>query len=132
MAEKNLTVTDIANRLEEAARTIKRLPPVIRKSHSSRWPKIIRDVYEKLNEEKLPPRLGPPTAAAISRLDEVLGWMFLLDDEDERRILWLRAERVYWKQICWRLGVGKTKAREMWRIALLKIYFQLNQDVKNS
>jgi len=71
-------------------------------------------------------RMGPLPADAISRMEETIEWIFYLDDEDERRLIWLRAERVYWKQICWRIGCGRTKAWQMWTYALLKIVTRLN------
>ena len=126
MKNNQYTLTDIADRFEEAAATLKRLPPAFRKQRSCFWPEIIRDLYEKMNEEKLPLRLGPPSSAAISRMEEVMGWIFLLDDEKERKIIWLRAEKIRWKQICWRMGYGKTKTRDIWTSGLMKIYYQLN------
>jgi hypothetical protein len=42
-------------------------------------------------------------------------------EPEERRLVWLRAERVRWKLICARMGVGRTKAWEMYRRALARI-----------
>lgn len=84
---------------------------------------------EQLQADRLPMRLGPPTPDAISRMEETIQWIFWLDDEEERRLIWLRAERVYWKQICWRLGCGRTKAWQMWTYALLKIVTRLNSNL---
>ena len=123
---KKYTVTDIADRFEEAAQTLHRLPRVRVQGYFNAMPPVIRSAAEILQEEKLPMRLGPPSAKAISRMEEVLDWIWLLDDEDERRLIWLRAERVIWKRICWRLGCGRTKAWQMWTYALLKIVTRLN------
>lgn len=120
------TVTDIAERFEEAASTLKRLPPHRVQGYFNTWPEIIRSAAELIQSERLPSRLGPPTPEAISRMEETLNWIFWLDDEDERRLVWLRAERVRWKQIQWRFGCGRTKAWQMWTIALLKIATHLN------
>lgn len=123
---KKYTVTDVADRFEEAAYTLRRLPRVGVQGYFNAMPPVIRTAAEILQEEKLPMRLGPPSAEAISRMEEVLDWIWLLDDEDERRLIWLRAERVIWKRICWRLGCGRTKAWQMWTYALLKIVTRLN------
>lgn len=133
---KNLekyTVTDVAGRFEEAAYTIKRLPPVKIKAYGNTWPDVVRTTYEKMQEEKLPTRLGPPAADAISRLEEAMDWICWLDSEDERRLVWMRTERIAWKRICWRIGYGRTKAWQMWVIcveigALLKIVTRLNAE----
>lgn len=122
---QNWTVTDIADRFEEAAQTLKRMPPVKVQGYSNAWPEIVRTVMEQLQADQLPMRLGPPLPDAISRMEETIQWVFWLE-EDERRLVWLRAERVYWKQICWRLGCGRTKAWQMWTVALLKIATRLN------
>lgn len=120
------TVTDIADRFEEAAKTLRRLPPVKVKGYFNTWPQIKRSAEEMVMAEKDLVRRGPPSAEAVSRMEETLNWIFLLDDEDERRLILLRAERVQWKQICWRIGCGRTKAWQMWVMALLKIATRLN------
>jgi hypothetical protein len=123
---KKWTVTDVADRFEEAAYTLKRLPPVKVQGYFNVYPEVIRTSIEIMQGEKLPMRLGPPSAAAISRMEETLEWIFWLDDEDERRLVWLRAARVPWRPICYRIGCGRTKAWQMWTYALLKVVVRLN------
>ena len=123
---KKYTVTDVADRFEEAAQTLHRLPRVGVQGYFNAMPPVIRTAAEVLQEEKLPMRMRPPSADAISRMEEVLDRIWWLDDEDERRLIWLRAERAIWKRICWRLGCGRTKAWQMWTYALLKIVTRLN------
>ena len=120
------TVTDVADRFEEAAYTLKRLPPVRVQGYVNAWPEVVRTVMEQLQADRLPVRPGPPQPDAISRMEETLHWIFWLDNEDERRLIWLRAERVKWKRICWQFGCGRTKAWQMWTYALLKIVTRLN------
>ncbi len=119
------TVTDIADRFEEAAYTLRRLPPVKVQGYQNTWPEIIRDVFEKMQEEKLSGRLGPPAPDAISRMEETIGWVFWLD-EDDRRLVWLRAERVKWKLICQRIGCCRAAAHYKYRVAIMKIVTRLN------
>jgi hypothetical protein len=66
------TVTDVADRFEEAAYTLKRLPPVKVQGFFSTWPPIVRTVAEQLAEERLPMRLGPPSAEAVARMEETI------------------------------------------------------------
>jgi hypothetical protein len=124
--KKRYTVTDVADRFEEAASTLRRLPAVHVQGYFNLMPDVVRTSVEIMQMEPEERRAGPPTAEAISRMEEVLDWIFLLENEEERRLVWLRAERVYWKQICWRLGCGRTKAWQMWTYALLKITTRLN------
>ena len=71
-------------------------------------------------------RLGPPLPEQINEMEEVLfTWLKWLEP-DERRLVWLRAERVRWKVICHRFRVGRTKAWEMYGAALGKILAKLN------
>ena len=98
---KNWTVTDVAERFEEAVYTLKRLPPVRVQGFKSAWPPVILSTMELLQADKLPMRLGPPSAGAISRMEETIQWITFLDDATDRRIVWLRAARVPWKPICW-------------------------------
>lgn len=123
----NWTVTDVADRFEEASQTLKRMPPVQVQGYSNAWPEIVRTVMEQLQADQLPMRLGPPLPDAISRMEETIQWVFWLE-EDERRLVWLRAARVPWRPICYRIGCGRTKAWQMWTIALLKVATRLNSN----
>lgn len=120
------TVTDVAERFEEAVFTLRRLPPIKARGYFNTYPDVIRTALELLQAEKLPLRLGPPSAGAISRMEETLGWIFWLESEDERRLVWLRAARVPWKPICRRLGCSRTTAHYRYRLALFKIVTRLN------
>ena len=123
---KQWTAIDVVKRFESAVYTLKRLPPVRVMGYKTQWPAVMLTEAEKLQADKLPLRLGPPSAQAIAEMEETIQWIFFLDDEAERRLIWLRAARVPWKPICYRIGCGRTKAWQMWTIALLKIAMRLN------
>jgi hypothetical protein len=123
---KEWTMPEVADRFQEAVRTLRRLPPVRKNGYFNTWPAIVYTTAEVLQMETQPLRLGPPSAEAISRMEATIEWIFLLDTEEERRIIWLRAARVPWRPICWQLGCGRTTAYHLWRVALLKIVAQLN------
>lgn len=124
------TESAVADRFEDAVYTMKRLPPVRVQGYFSAWPAIVRTVAEQLAEDRLPMRLGPPSAEAIARMEETIHWIFFLDDEDERRLVWLRAARVPWRLICPRVGYKRTTAWQKWVIALMKITVRLNAKPK--
>ena len=124
--QKQLTPgeSEVEERLRSAARTLRRLPNVKVQGYFSTWPTIIRGPLEILQMEPEPMRLQPSTAD-ITEMEEVLFvWLKWLEPE-ERRLVWLRAERVRWKLICGRFGVGRTKAWEMYRRALACIAAKL-------
>lgn len=116
-----LTERHVEERIREAVRTLRRLPEQKARGYVSLWPAIKHDPVEILNMEKTPFRLGPPMPDEIDRMEEVLFvWLKWLEP-DERRLVWLRAERVRWKVICGRLGVSRTKAWETYQKALIRI-----------
>ena len=124
--QKQLTPgeSEVEERLRSAARTLRRLPNVKVQGYFSTWPTIIREPLEILQMEPEPMRLTP-SMADITEMEEVLFvWLKWLEPE-ERRLVWLRAERVRWKLICGRFGVGRTKAWEMYRRALGSIAAKL-------
>ncbi len=124
--QKQLTPgeSEVEERLRSAARTLRRLPNVKVQGYFSTWPTIIREPLEILQMEPEPMRLQPSTAD-ITEMEEVLFvWLKWLEPE-ERRLVWLRAERVRWKLICGRFGIGRTKAWEMYRRALVSIAAKL-------
>ena len=124
--QKQLTPgeSEVEERLRSAARTLRRLPNVKVQGYFSTWPTIIREPLEILQMEAEPLRITP-SMADITEMEEVLFvWLKWLEPE-ERRLVWLRAERVRWKLICGRFGVGRTKAWEMYRRALACIAAKL-------
>ena len=124
--QKQLTPgeSEVEERLRSAARTLRRLPNVKVQGYFSTWPTIIREPLEILQMEPEPMRITP-SMADITEMEEVLFvWLKWLEPED-RRLVWLRAERVRWKLICGRFGVGRTKAWEMYRRALASIAAKL-------
>jgi hypothetical protein len=71
-----------------------------------------------------------PSAAAITRMEECFDWLLILEPEDAR-IVWLRAEGVRWRQVCYRAGVVRTTAWRRWAASLLTIAKHLNAKEKS-
>lgn len=126
MAETIWTPKLVEARIEEAADTLRRLPEQRLQTCRSTWPPIIRDFWEVYGAEPARLRLGPPPAAAIDRMDAALEWLRWLE-QDDARIVWLRACGVRWKVIAWRMGVCRNKAWRTWVAALMAIATVLNQ-----
>ncbi len=47
-------------------------------------------------------------------------------DQDDARIVWLRANRTPWKPICWQFGLSRTAATKRWQYGLAVITWRLN------
>lgn len=118
------TPTLVADRMEEAVATLRKLPPVKVRGYFSVWPTIKFAELEVLQQEKLPIRLRAQPDA-IDRLEETLSWMAWLEIE-ERKLLWKRGAKMRWKTICWEFGCDRSTAWRRWVIALTKISSQLN------
>lgn len=125
MRNTDWTPKDVAEQLEEAARTLRRLPSVTVRGFLSSWPPVIRDFWEAFGWNAVEVRAGPPSAGAIDRMDAALRWLLCLE-ADEVRLVWLRAEGVRWKSIAHRFGMDRSTCWRHWTCALVKIAAHLN------
>ncbi len=128
---KKWTPDMVTERLEEAAETMKRLPPVMSKKIACSWPPIIQEFWEAYGWNDMKVRLGPPTPDAIGRMDEVMEWLRWLELDDVR-LVWLRAERVPWKLIMQRFGLARSTVSARWKAAISQIVAILNLPGKMS
>ena len=69
----------------------------------SSWPPIVQEAKHAYGYTPEAPMRVIPSAAAITRMEECLDWLLLIDPEDAR-IVWLRAEGARWRQVCIRAG----------------------------
>ena len=115
----------LEERLAEAAFVLKRLPAERRQGYFSTWPKMRVEFADLVGQTPEPMRLPPPSAAAISRMEETLSWTVGLDPIDGK-IIWLRAGGERWKTICWKVGLARATANERWLYALCVIAWRLN------
>jgi hypothetical protein len=121
-----LSPTDVEERFEDAARTLRRLPDKRVPGYKSGWPEVVRSAADAYGwEPATTPRLSP-SPQAISQMEEVFGWLAWIEGEDTKRIVWLRAEGVRWKPICWRIGISRTTAWQRWAAAMITIANQHN------
>lgn len=111
-------------RLEEAAWVLKRMPEPRVRGYFSTWPEILRSFGDMVGQEPRPMKLVP-SPQAITRMEETLTWTAGLDPVDGK-IVWLRAHRTRWKQICWEVGLQRSAAHQHWLYALCVISHRLN------
>ncbi|MDD3028823.1 MAG: DUF6362 family protein [Alphaproteobacteria bacterium] len=121
---KRWTQSMVADQLEDAVRTLEKLPPVVVQGYFNLWPKIKYTELEILQQERLPLKLRARTEE-ITRLEETFSWMGCLEVE-ERKLIWKRAAKVRWKSICRELGCDRSTAWRQWVLALTKIATVLN------
>jgi hypothetical protein len=122
---KRWTASLVADELEDAVRTLAKLPPVVVQGYFTVWPVIKYTEMEVLQMEKLPIKLRA-RLDEITRLEETFSWMACLEI-DERKLIWRRAAKVRWKLICNEFGCGRATAWRHWVFALTKIATFLNE-----
>lgn len=125
MTDKRWTPSKVEERLSEAADVLKRMPPVKVQGYFNLWPKIVPEFGDLVGQEPQLMKRPAPNPAAISRMEETLGWTHGLEPDDAR-IVWLRASGERWKYICARVGLARTAAHEHWLYALCVIAWRLN------
>lgn len=129
-AEPNLdrperwTATLILLRLEEAAETLRRLPPAYRRAQLVSWPDVVRSAAEVAAMTPRPRHLLA-SPAAIDRLDATLAWLGWLPP-DVARILWARANGHAWRAIAGLSGQSVRTCQRRTTEGLLAIARRLN------
>ena len=115
----------VEERLVEAAAVLRRLPPVRVGGYFSTWPKMMVEFSDLVGQTPEPMRLPPPSAAAITRMEQALSWFAWLEATDSK-IVWMHVAGKRWKEICLTVGLARAAAHEHWTYALCLIAWRLN------
>ncbi len=129
----------VAERLEEAARTLKSLPTkgCFPKGLAAQWPEVVRGFWETWNalpdqgarrsfaEDRLA-AVVIPSAAAIDRMDQTLGWLCWIGERRKVRVLWARALGVRPTLLARSLGCHRDTVTAWQRQGLEQIARRLN------
>jgi hypothetical protein len=126
MSNEQWTEESVADRFEEAVDTLRKLPAVRVNGYISAWPEIAYSKAEIAMMDRKP-RQWLATPQAISDMIESCKWINLLHKRDDRKIIWLRASKTPWKQICTELGICRSTAHYKWRNAIRTITKKLNR-----
>lgn len=110
----------VAKAFEEAIRTLKKLPSAKLRDYFTSWPEVIYTEREIARMDQKPKK-WPATPEAISRLEMVCGWIHFLDEVEDRKIVWLRAEKTPWKLICIEFAISRATANRKWQNAIRRI-----------
>ena len=119
------TAKMVEERLVDAAQVMRRLPPVRVPGYFNTWPKMVVEFADRVGQHPEPMRLPPPSTAAITRMEETVGWLRWLEGEDAK-LVWSRADRTPWKAICWEFGIARATANRRWQYGLSVIAWRLN------
>lgn len=117
-----LSTSEIEDRFEDAARTLRRLPnppgsgP---RGYGQSWPDYVQDAKHAYGYHEATIRVAP-SASDIQNMEECFEWLSWLKPDDAR-IVWMRAEGARWKQVCGRVGVVRSTAHRRWAAALLTV-----------
>ena len=122
-------VDTVAARLQDAASTARRLPPVRVQGYFNVWPSIVRSEWERMSADDRPRHYFPPAPADIDRMLEVMRWVQWLEVE-QRHLVWMRANRYGWRDICTRFGMCRTTAWQHWQKSMQLVAQKLNDSIK--
>ena len=117
---------EVADYFIQASRTAHKLPPVRVQGHFNVWPTIVRTEYERMASDDAPVYRFPPTPAEVERMLVVMQWVQCLRT-DQRKLVWMRAERWRWHDIGKRFGVAPRTAQRHWEVAIQVITDHLSQ-----
>ena len=120
----------VAARLEEAANTRRRLPPVRVQGYYTVWPVFVRQEWETLAADEKVYRPFPPSPKDIDRMLEVMRWVQWLEVE-QRHLVWMRAKRYGWREIGIRFACCTKTAQRHWQKALQTLADHLNGHSKS-
>lgn len=119
----------VAARLEEAAETGRRLPPVRIQGYYTVWPAFVRQEWETLAADEGIYRPCPPTPKDIDRMLETMRWVQWLEVE-QRHLVWMRAKRYGWREIGIRFACCTKTAQRHWQRAVQTLANHLNGQAK--
>ena len=120
----------VAARLEEAANTGRRLPPVRVQGYYTVWPVFVRQEWETLAADEKVYRPFPPSPKDIDRMLEVMRWVQWLEVE-QRHLVWRRAKRYGWREIGIRFACCTKTAQRHWQKAVQTLADHLNGHAKS-
>lgn len=123
------SIEDVAARFAWAADTARRLPRVRVQGYFNMWPDFLRGEWEAFAAEEKVYRHFPPSPEAVDRMLETMRWVQWLEVE-QRHLVWMRAQRYPWREICCRFGCDRTTAWRRWQKALEIVAEQLRMEKK--
>lgn len=129
-----LTSHQIMDRLELAAYVLQRLPNPTgsgARGYGGSWPDVVHEAHLSYGWAEARMRVIP-SAKDIQDMETALGWLELVRDPLDRRIVWMRAEGHRWRAVCRRVGLVRQTCHRRALAALLTIEKHLAAEAKRS
>jgi len=118
------TPTMVEDRLESAADVFRSLPAVKPQGYFNAWPEYFHSFADQVGQE--PQMRRPrPSPRQITQAGEAMLWLRWLEPEDAR-LVWVRADGMAWKPICWQFGISRATANRRWQYGIAVIVWRLN------
>ena len=125
------TMDAVAARFAEAAETARHLPPDRGQGYFNSWSMLAFQVPDRYPDLQYIGRPMPPGPADIERMLETMRWVQWLDPES-RHIVWMRADRYGWTEVCRRIGCDRSTAWRRWKRALMVVAVQLGAECSSA
>ena len=126
-----ITEHDLDQLYYDAFLTDQRLPSATRKQKLTFWMDMNRVDWLNYGTEVTKISISP---RSISRWELAIKLIQLLDNEDDRKIVWLRGERLSWSKISRLVAMERRKLKnkhsELLMTIIAKIKFTFNQNDK--
>ncbi len=119
---QRLDQQQIIARIKEAILTIRRLPAVKAQGYFNAWPDIVYTEIEIIRMDKKT-KTWRATPDAITRMEEVLKWILLIEEVDDKKLIWMRAQGIPWEEITKIFGFSRVTANRKWKNAINKITY---------
>lgn len=118
------TIARVQDRLELAADVMRQMPGVKPQGHFNAWPEYFYSFADKVGQEPKVSR-PRPSPRMITEADEAMLWLRWLE-VDDAKLVWVRAEGMAWKPICWQFGISRATAHRRLQYGLAVIVWRLN------
>lgn len=112
-----MIAADLADRFKEAMFTLRRMPTDRPREYKVAWPDVVQDVHDAYGYTPTTTRQAAPSPAAITRMDEALGWIMLIQDGPKkplRKIVTGRAMGVHWTKLGRMAGKDRSTVKRWW------------------
>ncbi|MCM0018420.1 MAG: DUF6362 family protein [Tagaea sp.] len=125
-----LSISDVEVRLERAFAALRRCPLGSRDRPAglrAAWPEYVRELG-LIDQLDLHTRVrpAPPQKHEYDEMVEALGWLLLIEDQLQRRIVMARVAGVGWLQIRAFADQSEPTMRKTYRLGLITIAARLN------
>jgi hypothetical protein len=130
MMKRPPTVEALHLLLVEASETERRLPRAHPKPSVTYWP-VYQAEWLAYADEKTRQNLDPATAQQITRYDQLLDTICCLQEEEDRKILWVTARlsafrtRIPWLKIGKVFSIDRRTAKRRYETALLSLFYSM-------